>query len=758
MTIRYMIAIATAIMLAVPPGLEASDPPMPRVQVVNGEFSVQGTQGPFRPIGFNYIIVGPHPEDARVKWHHVFHPDKYNRSLAESDLATIAANGFNTVRIFLDHTPGRDGGLGPNGPGAELHKPTMDNIIDFLQIARRNRLYVIVTTCYLPNSPYYRGQAEPGVGELNSYYLNLGAVNRKAEYVAQIAATIKGRDPGLLSTVLAWDLENESTFHVNHQPFSDKPQRFPFLGRDYDLSKNEGVQSLMDASIVHWINTCVDSLRSVDAQALVTDSVFFFGHVGRHSGPGKIWDQVASGGIKDGRVPARPLAIVGSKADFIQVHTYLNPQGQGLEALEQRASELFASIEFEDLKKALISSGKPLFCGEFGLDERWLQDPAQGPTEILRQVNMLAAMGFSGYLLWTYSTPEPDRWLNATADQGKILKAMAANRPTWGSLAKNSLPPPKPWLYDHIRPKDESERLSVRRLDLGSPAAVEVDGVLWYPIESFTSPNERFPVKVGGSRRTSGIDRVRPETAGFLPGTTWMEGVREMKIALSNQHVGEGDVMVENKDEARNKVELTGPWVNNHFISPTPGATATWRTDGLATGEHEYEVHIYVAKDPNKDHAEAAQYQIFHAHGIDTVTIDQVARAGQWCTMGRWRFSGEGKVVLDASSKGGNFVADDVRWRRVDSRPDEVAPVRHRVALYIAMPGGVRPQHDGSGLMIEVNGNKVQKLDLDAALPDRGCLRIDVVVEAKDWIDLRFTGDATIKTPPLAAVLVDRAP
>ncbi|MET7420429.1 glycoside hydrolase family 2 TIM barrel-domain containing protein [Dactylosporangium sp. NPDC005555] len=101
----------------------------------------------------------------------------------------------------------------------------------------------------------------------------------------------------------------------------------------------------------------------------------------------------------------------------------------------------------------------------------------------------------------------------------------------------------------------------------------------------------------------------------------------------------------------------TGTWLASSLAgvdgtpsrySNTAGSTATWAPTLRAAAT--YRVEIWVP--PNANSATAASYQVTHAGGTASFTVDQVAVGGTWHTLGTWSFAQgtAGKVVLTAGT------------------------------------------------------------------------------------------------------------
>lgn len=389
---------------------------LPRVAVEDGQFHIPATGERFHPRGFQYIRL------TTEQGIYAFGPGRYDAAAVEAMFSDLEEHGFNVVRVFLDE-PGvtNDAGLNPD---------LMANFVDFLRRATRRRIYVIPVPHHVPNTgpyaPYHeRARAEfpdlPGLSYPNMRYLTESLVAGKCKYLQDLLAAIKEADPGLLSTLLAIELENESCFHLDTPPFSGAPStlRVPATGKTYATGDEQGVQRLMDDAIKVWANACVQAVHEVDPDALVSTSVFTFRAVGR-SGPARTHQDETS----DSRVPARPLALAATDLSYIDIHIYVPSVAE--------LSPQLASVEMEPLREACARARKPLFVGEIGALMGHYATPGAAAKTMPGIFAALRSEGFAGYSYWTYDCHEqPEVW-NAKSDGGVIFDTIAALRNSLG--------------------------------------------------------------------------------------------------------------------------------------------------------------------------------------------------------------------------------------------------------------------------------------------------------------------------------------
>lgn len=387
---------------------------MPRVGVREGWFVEFMSGTTVTPRGVNYIrLQGP--------WHRTFAPEQYDGDRAGRMLEDLQRRGFNVVRVFLDTQPGT--GTVQTAGAAELSQPYLEHLLDFLRRAEKARVWVVICAPHLPPAERYTrmaGSARTDVAGVNRWYLDEGVVKAKAAYMADLVTAIKDSAPQLLSTVWAFELENEAWFNDAQPPFNRREGEFRGPGdKLYRLDDGPQAQELMDDAIVAWADTCAAAIRAVDVQAMVTTSVFSPQAVGLR-GFGHLRPADAKG---DRRVPARLLALTRSQLSYLDLHLYPFDR----HTLDKDLS----SVEFKKLKQACERRGLPLVMGEFGAFKSAYANPEDAARAIDHHVRQVMKLGFAGYLYWTYDTDEQTDLWNALSGDGAILRGLER----WGNEA-----------------------------------------------------------------------------------------------------------------------------------------------------------------------------------------------------------------------------------------------------------------------------------------------------------------------------------
>lgn len=390
----------TATMLPARPAETKTAPPEHRIGVRTvggiGEFYNKLSGEKFVPRGYNYIRVAPMSRTNPGLWHATLNPGLYDPERAESALKAMHAAGYNVVRIFVDCC--REGN-NAGDPKGGVSKPYLKNVIDFMNKAQANEIYILMVLDLTPAQGGYddmwRHCCDLFDGD-NLRYLTAGGHSTERRFNRDfIRALIANGAP--METIIAYDLNNEVSFSANKPPLSLSSGKISTAnGETYDLSDPTEKQRMMDENLVYWIDRQRASILQVDPTALVGVSF-----------------PAINAGVA--RVDPGP-AIYESEADFVDLHIYL---GWGL--------------TFERYMNNFSYEGggeKPVLLGEFSAASRAYPEVETGAQELIKLQAQSCAYGFDGWLLWTYDEDSnPDLWNGMSAD-GYIHQALApADRP-----------------------------------------------------------------------------------------------------------------------------------------------------------------------------------------------------------------------------------------------------------------------------------------------------------------------------------------
>jgi hypothetical protein len=369
------------------------------------------------PKGYNYIQLDPW-----VGYHETFDTNVYDAAAAEAALAQFEYDGFNMVRVFLDHRSEVQPGTGIYGiaglsNATGLYAPFVANFVDFLRRARAHHVYVIPVLPWAPANLGFQtilnSNVPANVEDVNILYLAQGGIDAKKEYAQQLAGLVAAAEAGgtLLSTVFSWELDNESAIVTDKKPFSLASGTVtPADGVTYNLAVPAERQQCFDANLVLWANTCAAAIRTVDPDAMVSTSVFTYSAVGR-SGP----DGIPPFSSGDARVPARPQVLrLYSTLSYTDIHLY--PTGASYSIVDDLGSSEFAAFQ---------KGAMPMLMGEFGA----FKTPYPNITSaaVAMGAHRAAAFqeGFGGSIFWTWNTSNQPALWNAAESGGAINGVLA---------------------------------------------------------------------------------------------------------------------------------------------------------------------------------------------------------------------------------------------------------------------------------------------------------------------------------------------
>jgi hypothetical protein len=388
------------------PGVEKPAPagavgPLPRICARDGKFVEKGSNKEFRPVGFQYIRILPEGP------HYVFAPSKYDAARVEAMLADLQKNGFNIVRVFV--------GAYEITAGEGLSEAFFDKVSDFIERATRHKVYVLPVVDWIPGCSRYesiRAKARRDVDGMQRLFLDPATMEAKSLYLKDFVSMVKKRCPRLMSTIFAYELENEVCIDTDKPPFSQATGTFTYAQKSYDLADERSLQELLDTAIIGNSNKLAAAIRSVDPEAMVAYSVFTYAAVGR-TGPGKLRTDKSP----DKRCPLRPLALAKSGLSYVDIHFY----GPAPDALDRD----LRSVEWDELKSVCRAKGKPILAGEYGVPSPMTSDGKQAAYVATWFLQNLLSKGVKGGIFWTYDCDEQSGLRNSKQFDGAIFKGLA---------------------------------------------------------------------------------------------------------------------------------------------------------------------------------------------------------------------------------------------------------------------------------------------------------------------------------------------
>jgi hypothetical protein len=379
--------------------------PVRRILADQGRLYDSATGRTFTPRGANYVRLAQTSEG--IVYHSSFEPGRYDAGAVSAFLAQLQHDGYNTVRVFIDHgygTPAHGIGRGP-GTADPVYGPYMDNVAAFVREAASRGIYVIPSLDYFPQNDHYwgvvgrAGGPTANVDGQNRYYMDGGWVAAKVEYMKQFAAALLARVGGEnAGAVLAYQSDNEVFFESSKAPF-DKlfGTATPHNGLTYDMSKPADRQQAADASLVEYSHKIKRGLLQGDQNALMTMGFFTNLAVGKAGFDGLMTSYCSTNCRPDVdyRVPGRASAVsIYGVAEVLDVHVY--PRGGGG---TQLADDL-RSIETNAFRR-------PYIVGEIGAFKPYFNNDIRVAAYAMRDAQIATCRaGAKGWLYFAWDTYE----------------------------------------------------------------------------------------------------------------------------------------------------------------------------------------------------------------------------------------------------------------------------------------------------------------------------------------------------------------
>jgi hypothetical protein len=377
------------------------------VRVVDGvgEFYDRATGEKFVPRGSNYIrLENQQAPGGSILFHSTFNTGSYEPDRAQQALTRMRAEGYNTVRVFLNGCC-LENALGD--PAGGLSPEYIANLVDFLNIAKANQIYVLLEPGHLPVTGGYieildSTWSEDFAGN-SAAYLRPGGLQANIQQWRDLINELIRQDAPL-DIILAYELRNEAFFDSNLPPFSLTSGKVQTAnGKTYDMASAEDKQRMMDEGLLYWIDSLRAEILSLDPTALVTIGFF----VPQEPHPARPGDPR--------QIKTRP-AIWESSADFIDLHAYPGK--------ELTLAQYVDNFGLDGMQ------AKPIIMGEFGAARSAFASEA-GAAQALHDWQVDSCdYGFDGWLLWTWDTQEQSDFYNGLTGDGLIDQVlMPANRP-----------------------------------------------------------------------------------------------------------------------------------------------------------------------------------------------------------------------------------------------------------------------------------------------------------------------------------------
>ena len=204
-------------------------------------------------IGNNYIKLAWVPG-----FHANFVDGIYNKAEALADLHKMAQDKYNFVRVFIN-----DAQIGDSKGG--LSESYMDNLADFIKMARDNNIYVFLTINLPPVDGGYRIGVKPD-DTINVLFLTKGGDLAQEKYLTDL--TTKLGEYGVTDNII-YSLINEAFF--DKRALRDG-SIVVFNGKSYGMPQD--LNDLMADSLIDYINRSAKAIRKIDPTALIAFGSF----------------------------------------------------------------------------------------------------------------------------------------------------------------------------------------------------------------------------------------------------------------------------------------------------------------------------------------------------------------------------------------------------------------------------------------------------------------------------------------------------
>lgn len=416
--LMFLAAFVYVALVAAP--APAQTPPAHRIQIrtVKGEaeFYDVKTGKKFVPRGHNYVRLENMKkltEPTSMVYHSTFNEGRYDKKRASTALKAMAADGYNVVRVFLNHAT--EGSIDAGSKG--LSGKYLDNFADFLALAKANGLYVIPTIDWIPIPKKSKAVEQvwcPDYQCTNVHILTRDGVEaNKAFFVAFIRELVKRKAP--TSYILAYELRNELTFESDLPPLSLKSGTVTTVnGKTYDLSDERQKRAMLEEGLVYWVDQVRAAIRAVSPTALVTVGLV----------PPQFPNPI---GVGDTRFSVSAPVVRSSTLDFIDIHVY-------------PAADKISMKEFAENFGIVGVKNKPVIFGEFGGLLATYASAEAAAQAMVEWQGESAKFGIDGWIFWSWDMDEPrDSW-TALEQEAVLNDALAPKKKPDPASARRTVP------------------------------------------------------------------------------------------------------------------------------------------------------------------------------------------------------------------------------------------------------------------------------------------------------------------------------
>jgi hypothetical protein len=320
---------------------------------------------------------------------------------ALTELPKMHADGFNTVRLWFNACWGGATGCLDQTTGG-LNRGFLENMARFMQVARENGIYIILTMDALPDSSQYQGLLNPYRGRFEGFnleFMTQGGVDAQVKYQTDL---IRGlMEVGApMDAIMAYQLKEEAYFEEDQPPLNATSGNVtPANGRSYNLADPAQRRMLMEDSWLYYIDQVTRAIKAVDPSALVTMG-FFVQH-----GP----NPVLTG---DPRIVYMAKVLNESALDYVSFSAY-----PGYDLAMKQTAENFDLIGYDK---------KPVVMGEYGADKGNYADLETAAFALQAWQVASCEFGFDGWQMWYWGGGDIHfEFWEALEGSGEVRRALS---------------------------------------------------------------------------------------------------------------------------------------------------------------------------------------------------------------------------------------------------------------------------------------------------------------------------------------------
>lgn len=336
----------------------------------------------------------------------IFNTEYGQLDSALAQLPIMGEDGFNVVRLWFNACWGGAQGC-LDLPQGGMNREFLENMKRFMEVAKQNGIYVILTMDSLPDSRQYQGLLDPYRGRYEGFnleFMTQGGVDAQSKYQTDL---IRGlMEVGApMDAILAFQIKEEAYFEENLPPFTLTSNTItPANGKTYDLADPTQRRAAMEDSWVYYIEQVSQAIKAVDPTALVAMG-FFYQHE-----PNPVL-------VGDPRIVYMDKVLNASALDFVSVSAY-----PGYDLNMKQHAENFDIIGYNK---------KPLMIGEFGANRKSYLDPQAAAAALQAWQVASCEVGFDGWQVWTWDgggAMRDDAFWHAVEGDGAIRRALSPAR------------------------------------------------------------------------------------------------------------------------------------------------------------------------------------------------------------------------------------------------------------------------------------------------------------------------------------------